>query len=116
MNWCPHDFNLVASSAKDSSTIVTNFKTGGVVLDFQTDSVHNDVKWSTKMPGKLAATSQNGDTSILSFSRVGGDNKENAGEQKRQPTTYAPKWLFPKCGARFGFGGKLISFQGKCLK
>ena len=22
----------------------------------------------------------------------------------------------PKCGARFGFGGKLITFQGKCLK
>jgi hypothetical protein len=33
-----------------------------------------------------------------------------------QPTSYAPKWLFPKCGARFGFGGKLIQFQGKCLK
>ena len=31
-------------------------------------------------------------------------------------TRYTPKWLFPKCGARFGFGGKLVTFQGKCLK
>lgn len=22
----------------------------------------------------------------------------------------------PKCGARFGFGGKLVTFNGKCLK
>lgn len=22
----------------------------------------------------------------------------------------------PKCGARFGWGGKLVTFQGKCLK
>ena len=31
-------------------------------------------------------------------------------------TIYAPKWNHPKCGARFGFGGRLVSFQGKCLK
>ena len=29
---------------------------------------------------------------------------------------YTPKWLKPRCGARFGFGGKLVSFQGNCLK
>jgi len=26
------------------------------------------------------------------------------------PQPYAPKWLFPKSGARFGFGGKLVTF------
>jgi protein transport protein SEC31 len=115
VNWCPHDFNLVASSAKDSQTIVTNFKTGEIVLEFPTSEVHTDVKWSNKMPGKLATTTVNGDTSILSYSKVNNENKENAGAEGRK-TSYAPKWLFPKCGARFGFGGKLISFQGKCLK
>ena len=30
--------------------------------------------------------------------------------------TYAPKWNHPKCGARFGFGGKLVTFNGQCLK
>ena len=29
---------------------------------------------------------------------------------------YAPKWLHPKCGARFGFGGKLVTFQSNCIK
>jgi hypothetical protein len=27
-------------------------------------------------------------------------------------TSYAPKWLQPKCGARFGFGNKLVTFGG----
>jgi hypothetical protein len=26
------------------------------------------------------------------------------------------EWQFPRCGARFGFGGKLVSFNGKSLK
>jgi hypothetical protein len=29
---------------------------------------------------------------------------------------YAPKWLHPKCGARFGFGGRLVTFQSNCIK
>jgi hypothetical protein len=29
---------------------------------------------------------------------------------------YAPKWLHPKGGVRFGFGGMLVTFHGKCLK
>lgn len=121
MNWCMNDFNLVASSAKDNRTIVTNFKTGSVVMEFPTEQSLSSIKWSNKMPGKLAGTSIEGDTSVLSFSKVqtqDTDNKENTNDNasKCAPTTYAPKWLFPKCGARFGFGGKLISFNGKTLK
>jgi hypothetical protein len=58
------------SSAKDARTIVTNFKTGNVVLEFPTTDVFTNVKWSQNMPGKLAATTAEGDTTILSFSRV----------------------------------------------
>jgi hypothetical protein len=30
---------------------------------------------------------------------------------------YVPKWKnIPRCGASFGFGGKLVTFHGKCLK
>jgi hypothetical protein len=58
---------------------------------------------------------QNGDTSILSFGPSGyldTDEVEFSQPIISQQTgkAYAPKWLFPKCGARFGFGGKLITF------
>lgn len=111
----------MASSAKDGRTIVTNFKTGSVVLEFPTEQAFHSVKWSHNMPGKLAATTAEGDTSILSFSKVqpadpSTESSPYRNLDRQAPPTYAPKWLFPKCGARFGFGGKLISFQGKCLK
>ena len=34
--WCPQDSNLVVSSSRDERTIVTNFKTGEIVLEFPT--------------------------------------------------------------------------------
>jgi hypothetical protein len=46
-----NDFNLVASSAKDNRTIVTNFKTGSVVMEFPTEQSLSSIKWSNKMPG-----------------------------------------------------------------
>lgn len=111
INWCLPDPNLVASSAKDQRTIVTNFKTGQTVLEFDTQECFSAVKWSSKLPGKLAATNENGDTTILSYTQKAPKNEG----QSQPTTTYAPKWLFPKCGARFGFGGKLIQFKGKKL-
>lgn len=87
------------------------------MLEFATQDVFTNVKWSQNMAGKLAATTAEGDTSILSFSRVQpADDQDSQDDTVKSPTTYAPKWLFPKCGARFGFGGKLITFNGKCLK
>lgn len=108
INWCLADPNLVASSSKDQRTIVTNFKTGQTVLEFDTQDCFSAVRWSSKLPGKLAATNEAGDTQILSYTQ-----KSSGAEA--QSSTYAPKWLFPKCGARFGFGGKLIQFKGKKL-
>jgi protein transport protein SEC31 len=37
VSWCLIDPNLVVSSAKDARTIVTNFKTGEIVLEFPSD-------------------------------------------------------------------------------
>ena len=34
----------------------------------------------------------------------------------RTNTQYVPKWMKPRFGASFGFGGKVVTFQGKCLK
>lgn len=37
-------------------------------------------------------------------------------QQKTNYPSYAPKWLRPSVGARFGFGGKLFSFTRKQSK
>jgi len=59
-----------------------------------------------------------GDTSILSFEPVG--LFSNPGRAYSTPNISAitnepfmPKWVQPKCGARFGFGNKLVSFDQK---
>ena len=126
VSWCLKDPNLVISSAKDARTIVTNFKTGEIVLEFPTDQTFHSVKWSQQLSGKIAAMNNNGDTSILSFNPMQPFENQKGQEPivaklldvntPNGPQPYAPKWLFPKSGARFGFGGKLITFQGKCLK
>ncbi len=46
VNWCLKDPNLVASTGKDGLAIVTNFKTGKVVLEFPTEQVFSSIKWS----------------------------------------------------------------------
>lgn len=61
-----------------------------------------------------------GDLSILSFNPMQpfADKKEDEcvvadlllQNTPNGPQPYAPKWLFPKSGARFGFGGKLVTF------
>jgi hypothetical protein len=57
---------------------------------------------------------QEGNTSILSLQPEGLLSDTQKVFATPQATTtapaYAPKWLYPKCGARFGFGNKLVTF------
>jgi hypothetical protein len=46
VSWCLLDPNLVVSSAKDERTLVTNFKTGEIVLEYATTTAFSSVKWS----------------------------------------------------------------------
>lgn len=125
MSWCLQDPALVVSSAKDQRTIVTNFQTGEVVLEFPGRQAYEQIKWSPHLPGKIAAFSEHGHTEILSFSPVAPENDDaldsgsSSADQFALPivspqtgSAYAPKWLHKKCGARFGFGGKLAFFNG----
>lgn len=91
------------------------------MLEFPTQSQNSNIRWSSKLPGKLAATTAQGDTTILSYNRtiLKDDSAGSYDQLNIQPkkSVYTPKWLLPKCGgAKFGFGGKLIHFQGKCLR
>jgi protein transport protein SEC31 len=62
VSWCPVDWNLVLSSGKDNRTLVTNFKTGELVLEFPTQENFSKISWSTQMPGYVAGLDQSGST------------------------------------------------------
>ena len=68
ISWCLADSNLVVSSGRDDRTVVTNFKTREMVLEFpSTDSSYDTVLWSQHLHGRIAALDKEGNTDILSF-------------------------------------------------
>jgi len=117
-SWCLSDPSLVVSSGKDSRTVVTNFKTGEQVLEFPTKTNFNKVKWSNYNHGKICAMNDQGESSVLSFEPEGlysNPGRTFATPNISQSTNapYMPKWVQPRCGARFGFGNKLVTFNQK---
>ena len=123
ISWCLADSNLVVSTGRDQRTVVTNFKTREMVLEFpNTESTYDSIIWSQHLNGKIAALDKDGNTDILSFQPassqpIGETYQEQQPKEFAQPiesqqtnARYTPKWLLPKCGARFGFGGKLVTF------
>jgi len=58
-----------------------------------------------------------GETAVLSFGPVAQEEEQDYAlpQVNSNGQAYAPKWLFKKCGARFGFGGKLVTFNSNCL-
>lgn len=119
-SWCLSDPSLVVSSGKDGRTVVTNFKTSETVLEFPTDQAFKGLRWSTQMPGKLCAmsdSSDGGSTSVLSFEPEGllsnpGRPFATPAVSRQTQRPYVPAWTRPKrCGARFGFGNKLLTFD-----
>ena len=99
---------------------MTNFKTGESILEFPTQAQYQKIVWNQNLQGKIAALDSEGNTDILSFTpqsqnEIGSAPPEEVTFASPQPSestnaAFAPKWLFPKCGARFGFGGKLVTF------
>lgn len=69
ISWCLADSNLVVSSGRDQRTVVTNFKTREMVLEFPNteESTYDCVLWSQHLHGKIAALTKSGDTEILSL-------------------------------------------------
>lgn len=104
------------STGKDNRTVVTNFKTGEQVLEFPTETLYKSVRWSNQMHGKVCAMTNEGKSSILSFEPEG--LLSNPGKTFATPNIlastnepYVPKWMQPRCGAAFGFGNKLVTFN-----
>lgn len=115
-SWCLSDPSLVISTGKDNRTVVTNFKTGEQVLEFPTKQSYKQVRWSNQQHGKVSAMTSDGNSSILSFEPEG--LYSNPGRPFVTPNIlqstnepYVPTWNKPRCGAAFGFGNKLVTFN-----
>lgn len=116
-SWCLSDPSLVVSSGKDNRTVVTNFKTGEQVLEFPSnEGSYRGLKWSNHLHGKVCGMNQDGCASVLSFEPEGlfsNPNRPYATPNILASTNapYRPQWMQSKCGARFGFGNKLVTFD-----
>lgn len=97
-------------------------------MKFNTNESYDKLCWSSQMPDKIAGYNfETEKTSVLSFTpqqtQFDTDDEEETQPEPAIPEVsqstgapYAPKWLHPKSGVRFGFGGVMVAFNGKCIK
>ncbi|XP_031353039.1 protein transport protein Sec31A isoform X2 [Photinus pyralis] len=137
--WCQQDVNLLVSCGKDNRILCWNPNSntpGGEVLSevAKTNQWNFDVTWCPKNPALIACPSFDGHVSVYSVmggkiqqvqttnkiadSFPGMDGYAQAPEpQQSTPASVdlskPPKWLKRPIGARFGFGGKLITFENE---
>ncbi|XP_065074343.1 protein transport protein Sec31A [Ochlerotatus camptorhynchus] len=141
LTWCSKDFDLVASCGKDNKIYCWNQNSedpnGEILSELATTNQWNfDVAWCPRNPALIAGSSFDGNVTVYSIfggvhQQVQTVNKiadsfpgmESIGHEpvhqltaQVQPTCNdlkrAPKWLKRPAGACFGFGGKLITFNG----
>lgn len=67
ISWCPADPSLVVSTGRDERTVVTNFKTREMVMEFpRSNRTYDTILWSKHLNGKIAAVDSEGNTDLLS--------------------------------------------------
>lgn len=141
MTWCPTDSELMMSCGKDNKILSwsTNSEDGsGEILSeiASTSQWYSDISWCPRNPAVIAASSFDGNVSI--YSLFGGSQQQvqtsskiadsfPGMEQMSQEIVHQqassqsvvshdmkkpPKWLKRPSGISFGFGGKLVSFNG----
>jgi len=131
--WCKDDSDLLLSCGKDNRIIVwnPNQAQGEILAELPTSNQWSfDVSWCPRNPAIIASSSFDGRVSV--YSLMGGQQQvqptnritESFGpdmqniQQTQQPNSQVtmqlkkpPKWLSKPCGASFGFGGRLVSFE-----
>ncbi|XP_052903590.1 protein transport protein Sec31A isoform X1 [Anopheles moucheti] len=141
LTWCQKDHDLVASCGKDNRIICWNQNTedpnGEVLSELATTNQWNfDVAWCPRNPALIAGSSFDGNVTIYSIhggvhQQVQTSNKiadsfpgmENIGHEPSQSVPVQsqgvsndlkrpPCWMRRPSGACFGFGGKLVTFNG----
>ncbi|XP_068145426.1 protein transport protein Sec31A [Drosophila tropicalis] len=139
MSWCLQDPDLMVSCGKDNHIYCWNPNTkipeGEILSEVATTaSWYSDVQFCPRNPALVASASLEGSVSIYSLNGgthhlVQTSNKiadsfpgmdqfaqEPVPQQATQVVYHdlvrAPKWMKRPCGVAFGFGGKLVSFNG----
>lgn len=103
--WCPHDHNIIASSSNDGKTCFFHSGTGDLISDIQDGKKYISLEWSPYNRGLILGYSTDDETKIIDF------NAAKSKDDTASNVNYAPKWLSRPLGARFGFGGKLVTFS-----
>lgn len=138
---CPKDPELMITCAKDNKILCWNANSedsqGEILSEIaSTSQWYSDISWCPRNPAVVAASSFDGNVSI--YSLFGGSQhhvqttskiadsfpgmEQMSHESVHQQTTSQsvvfhdlkrpPKWLKRPCGISFGFGGKLVTFNG----
>ena len=131
VSWCQQDNDLLLSCGKDNRTICWNPQTGESYGDFPVVTNWTfQTRWNPHNPDILATASFDGKITVQSIQSTNADSAQagtgqaqsgddedffNKSQSQPQGDSFslkkAPKWLERPCGASFGFGGKIVSFN-----
>jgi protein transport protein SEC31 len=136
--WCSQDSDLLLSAAKDNHVYCWNPNidvTGGeVVYELPATSQWIfECAWCPRNPAIISTSSFDGHISLYSILGGGTSCRSSSKpqsitdsndpfsnisslkqvEKESIPLKSPPKWFRRPCGARFGFGGQLVSFSSK---
>ncbi|CAI2374987.1 unnamed protein product [Moneuplotes crassus] len=104
-SWCPQDQNIIASSSNEGKTCFVHSDTGDLISEIRNGKKYQNIEWSPYNRGLILGYSTEDETDIFNFSSATTPKEEST------DSSYAPKWLSRPIGARFGFGGKLVTFS-----
>ena len=102
-SWCPQDQNIIASSSNEGKTCFVHSETGDLISEIYDGKKYSSIEWSPYNRGLILGYNTDDETNVLNFSNATSKTETN-------DSSYAPKWLSRPIGARFGFGGRLITF------
>lgn len=131
LSWCPQDNDLLLSCGKDNRTICWNPQTGDSYGEFSVVTNWTfQTRWNPRNPNILATASFDGKIEVQSIQTTlsEADVKSERNKQLSDDKDFfniaqvhphdssfilpnAPKWMKRPCGAEFGFGGKIVSFN-----
>ncbi|KAL8676051.1 MAG: hypothetical protein Q9186_007393, partial [Xanthomendoza sp. 1 TL-2023] len=132
LSWCMQDHDLLVSCGKDNRTICWNPQTGDAYGEYPVVTNWTfQTRWNPHNPSFLATASYDGKITVHPLQSTQSEARQSSGAVSQtvddadffnkalsepQGSSFslskAPKWLRRPCGVSFGFGGKLVSFNG----
>ncbi|KAL8812674.1 MAG: hypothetical protein Q9200_000862 [Gallowayella weberi] len=132
LSWCMQDHDLLISCGKDNRTICWNPQTGDTYGEYPVVTNWTfQTRWNPHNPSLLATASFDGKITVHPLQSTQSEARQSSGamsqsvddadffnkaQSEPQGSSFslskAPKWLRRPCGVSFGFGGKIVSFNG----